>query len=295
MKLKLNVLVLFSVSMYVLSSCGSGGSSDDSANDKAAEFDKAKSLGEEIKDITYKIPPPCEIPYLLMQTGAEYNQSLLNSREKLDVYSAQPDKAALNLGVYAADIGYLSSYEKTQESIEYLESCKRLAEDLGVTNSFDPEMLKQFEIQIGNKDSLCILLNKAIEDTDKYLKGGQSKLGALMVTGSFVESLHLATGIIASYPKNAFKDNKQKISVLTPLMQIVVNQRASVAEVSKMLKSVDQSGPVTQILSDLDKLEAAYVKLDWENQLKSGNATFTDDTLSGVTKVIDKLRADIVN
>jgi len=274
----------------IVASCGSGGSSDD----KDKDFDKAKSLGEEIKDITYKIPPPCEIPYLLMGTGAEYNQGLINGRDGIDGYSAQPDKAALNLGVYAANIGYLSSYEKTQESIDYLNACKRLAEDLGVTSSFDPEMLKQFERQIGNKDSLCILLNKAIEDTDKYLKGGQSKLGALMVTGSFVESLHLATGIITSYPKDAFKDNKQKLQILTPLMQIVVNQRASVAEVTKMLKSVDQSGPVAQILKDFDQLEAEYAKLDWENKVKSGTAEFSDNTLTGLNSIIEKLRADIV-
>jgi hypothetical protein len=51
---------------------------------------------------------------LLQATGAEFNQSLLNDRSKVDQYSSRNDKAALNLGI-AADIGYLSSYDKLRK------------------------------------------------------------------------------------------------------------------------------------------------------------------------------------
>ena len=35
-----------------------------------------------IQDVVYNIPSPSEIPYLFEATGAEYNQSLVNSKVK---------------------------------------------------------------------------------------------------------------------------------------------------------------------------------------------------------------------
>src|SRR5690606_504797 len=135
----------------LLWSCG-GSSNSDSSSDEFASAEE--SLKDQIQDVVYNIPSPSEIPYLLEATGAEFNQSLINERTKADSYSSRSDKAALNLGVYAADIGYLSSYDKTQEAIEYLNACKSLADGLGVVGTFDVEVLKQFEQNIANKDSL---------------------------------------------------------------------------------------------------------------------------------------------
>jgi len=294
MKLKLSALVLSMVTLYILVSCGSGGNKD-----KSAEFDKAKSLDEQISDlISEDFPKPSEVPFLVMQTGAEYNQSLINTRDNIESYIAQPDKAALNLGIFAADMGYLASYEKTQESIDYFGACKRLADELGIMGSFSPEMVQQVEANIDNRDSLTQILDKAVGDASKYMNNSsQSKLGAMIITGSFVESLYLATGLVNTYPKSAFADAKQRMQVLTPLVQIILNQRTSVGEVSAMLKKVDQTEAVTAILKDFTALEASYNELaPLEAQIKKGdpNLTFTDETLAGVTSTIGKIRADIV-
>src|SRR6185436_14539442 len=102
------------------------------SGDESKAFDEAsKSIPEEIKGLVYDVvPPPSEIPFLLMRTGAEFNPSLVNDRKKSETYS-ENEKATLNLGVYAADLGYLISYEKTQESIDYLATCKSLGDKLG--------------------------------------------------------------------------------------------------------------------------------------------------------------------
>lgn len=294
MKFKLNALLLLTFLASIgLCSCSSKG--DKSQN--SDEFTEAeKSLKEEIKDIAYSIPPPSEIPYMLEATGAEYNQSLINDRKKADGYGSQSDKAALNLGVYTADIGYLSSYEKTQESIDYLNVCKNLADKLGVTGSFDRATLEKFEANIANKDSLAALLNDAMKKTDRYLKDDhRSKLGALLVTGSFVESLYISTGIIKSYPKNILPDDKRNL-ILTPLIQIVINQRKSVSEVAKMLSELEQTGPIPAIVTDLKSLESSYAALNIEEQIKNNkaNLVLSDKTLEEITKIVEKLRTDIV-
>ena len=73
------------------------------------------------------LPPPSEVPLLLMQAGADFNLNAINdiSAEKINAYQQSEAKAALNLGVYATDIGYLTSYEKSEMALDYMGECQK--------------------------------------------------------------------------------------------------------------------------------------------------------------------------
>ncbi len=276
----------------ILWSCGGSSNKDENAKD----FESAEeSLKDQIQDVVYNIPSPSEIPYLLEATGAEFNQGLINDRKKADAYATKSDKAALNLGIYAADIGYLSSYGKTQEAIDYLNTTKALADGLGIVGPFDVEVLKQFESNIANKDSLATLLNRAVQKTDEYLKDdSRNKLAAFMVTGSFVEGLYISTGLIKSYPKNLLADDQRNL-VLTPLMRVILQQEQSVGELLKMLATVEKNETVDSITADLTTLEASYRALNIEDQIKNNkaNMVLSDKNLQDITTIVEKLRKSI--
>jgi hypothetical protein len=293
-KLSINFLICAFLTL-VLVSCGSSSSDKDKNSDEFKEAEE--SLKQQIEEVVYNIPSPSEIPYLLQTTGAEFNQSLLNSKEKVDQYVTRTDKAALNLGIYAADIGYLSSYDKTQEAIDYLGSAKTLADNLGIIGAFDTEVLKKFEQNISNKDSLTHLLDQSIKKTELFLKDdSRNKLSALVVTGSFIEGLYISTGLIKTYPKNLLPDDK-RYQVLTPLMRVVLQQKVSVGELLKMLtsNSVEQTDPVTNIVADLKLLDEAYKKLNIEEQIKNNKADLilTDKNLEEITVIVERLRNGI--
>ena len=295
MKLTRLTSLLFALLALVgLWSCG-GPKEDSSQN--AEDFDKAgESLKEQIEDVMYNIPSPSEIPYLLQATGAEFNQSLLNDRNKVDQYSSRNDKAALNLGVYTADIGYLSSYDKTQEAINYLNSAKKLADNLNVIGAFDMDVLQRFENNISNKDSLAKILNSAVQGSEKYLKDdSRNKLAALLLTGSFVEGLYISTGLIKSYPKDLLPEDSRNL-VLTPLMRVILQQEKSVDELTKMLSRIDQAEPVASLTADLVALQASYRALNIDEQIKNNRSdlVLTDKNLVEITKVVEKMRKSIV-
>ncbi|GHM98681.1 hypothetical protein WSM22_01710 [Cytophagales bacterium WSM2-2] len=283
------VLLVLTLGLWA---CGS--KKDDKEN--SDEFKQAEeSLTEEIKDVAYNIPSPSEIPYLLQQTGAEYNQNLLSDRKKADQYLTRNDKTALNLGVYASDIGYLISYDKTQDAIDFVNAAKKLANGLGILAQFDQEVLKRFEANITKKDSLTELVDHAIHETEKYLKSdNRIKPAALMITGSFVEGLYISTALIKSYPKDLNEENR--MLVLTPLIRVVLQQRESVGELIKMLGSVEQTEPVTTILADLNSLEASYRELNIEEKLRNNQADkiLSDKNLAEITVTVEKLRKSIV-
>ncbi len=294
MNSKNSLYLFFCVTLILgLSACGSSG--DKSKNPD--EFKEAEeSLRSTIEDVVYNIPSPTEIPYLIQQTGAEFNQGLLNSRDKVDQYTNRTDKASLNLGVYTADIGYLTSYDKTQEAIEYLNACKTLADYLGVIGTFDIEILKRFESNISNKDSLANLLDESIKQTEKFLKDDtRSKQAALVVAGSFVEGLHISTGLVNSYPKDILPTDARNI-ILTPVIQVILNQKKSVSELLKMLSAVEQTDPVSGMVRDLKELEGAYESLDIEEKIKNNRAdmVLSDKNLETISVVVAKMRKSII-
>jgi hypothetical protein len=292
--IRLSITLLSFLAVLGLWSCGP---SKEDQNQNPDEFSEAEgSLKEQIQDLVYNIPSPSEIPYLLQRTGAEFNQSLLNDRKKADSYGSRTDKAALNLGVYTTDIGYLSSYDKTQEAIDYLNASKKLADNLGVIGTFDTEVLKSFESNISNKDSLANILDRAVKTTDKYLKDdSKNRLAALLLTGSFIEGLYISTGLIKTYPKDILPDDARNL-ILTPLIQVILNQKKSVDEMAKMLASIDQAEPIASLSADIQKLQASYNSLNIEDQIKNNRSdlVLTDKHLSDITTIVEGMRKFIV-
>lgn len=296
--MKFRHFTYFSLSVlgaFALASCGRSGSDRDR---NSAEFESADSLGSHIEELVYNIPSPSEIPYLLQTTGAEFNESLINPRNKADQYSSRTDKAALNLGVFAADIGYLSSYDKTQEAIDYLQSAKTLADGLGVIGSFDVEVLKQFEANISNKDSLTRLLDRTIKRTQSFLMDdNRNKLSAMVITGSFVEGLYIATGVVKSYPKDLLPTDA-KNTILTPLVRIVLEQKKSVIELNKMMAAVpEQAEAIPGLAEDLKALESEYAALNIEEQIRNNkaNLVLSDKNLVEITNIVERVRKKITD
>lgn len=284
---------LFVVTALV-AACGSSG--DKEKNSK--EFkDAEEGLNQNIEGLVGNLPAPSEVPYMIQATGAEYNGSLLSPRGRSDQFTARSDKAAINLGVYVADIGYLVMYDKTQEAIDYLDACKDLADNLGVIGSFDLELLQKFETNISNKDSLARLIDNTTKKTESLLQSEErSKLAALVLTGSFIEGLSISTGLVTSYPKDLLPDDARNL-VLTPLIRIILEQKKEVSDLVSMLSSVDQSGVVGELMGDLKQLDTVYQNLNIEEQIRNNRAdlVLSDKNLQEIAAVVARLRKTIVS
>lgn len=296
----MNYKTLGSISLSLLLviglvSCGSQQESEDKT-DTSEEFEQAESdLKGQIKDVVYEIPSPSEIPFLLEATGAEFNETLINDRNRVDEYATRNDKAALNLGVYAADIGYLVSYDKVQEALNYMTSAKKLADNLGISGSFDQTLIKRFENNLSRKDSLAYLLNETINETENYLKDdNRTKLAALVITGSFIEGLYISTELIKTYPKDILPDDSRNL-VLTPLIRVVLEQEKALQDLVKMLETIEKTNPVDQLIGDLKGLEEKYAALNIQEQIKNNRAdlVLSDETLSEITVKVAEVRNGI--
>ena len=288
------VQLLIALSAGILISCGGGKTTSE---DDAADFDAAKeSLKENIEGVIINIPSPAELPYLLQATGADFNMALINPKESADRYMSTFDKAALNLGVYAADIGYLSSYEQTQEALDYLQVAKQLADHLGVVDAVDQVVLDRFETNIDEKDTLYVIINGAIENVDQYLKTeARNRVAALVTTGSFIEGLYVSTELVRTYPKDLLPEDARNL-ILTPVIKIILDQEKSVGELIKLINTLPEDELTASIEADLISLQEDYDALQIDDQIKNNRADLmlTDETLSEITATVNKMRTEIV-
>ncbi|MFT5955856.1 MAG: nanoRNase/pAp phosphatase (c-di-AMP/oligoRNAs hydrolase), partial [Cyclobacteriaceae bacterium] len=66
---QLKALSILGVLSMILSSCGGGGQ-ESASGSESAEFDEAKTqVISNINQVIKDLPPPSEVPYLLMATG----------------------------------------------------------------------------------------------------------------------------------------------------------------------------------------------------------------------------------
>lgn len=292
MKLKnLYKYIAYIVTVGVLAACGGNTKKEDNNSD---EFEQARAdLKKNIKKILYEIPSPAEIPFLLQATGADYNGDLINSIDKVNGYAARTDKAILNLGVYATDVGYLSSYDKTQESLLYMRSCRKLADNLGLSDSFSPELISKFENNVENKNALATLVNETIANAETLLKeDNRENLAALMITGSFVEGIYLGTQIVENYPDDL--DETTKNLILSKLIRMLVSQQEPLNDLIAMLNSTKQTDRVISIVSGLNKIKRAYDDVDLA-ALVEKQEMLTAKIIKGITDAVVPLRNDIIS
>jgi len=293
------ILHFFSFVLIVgFSTCSSKQQEEGAESDKFNDAQKNQpgDVPESLEGVIINIPDPTEIPYLLQTTGAEYNESLINPETNVDQYLTTFDVAALNLGIYAADLGYLVSYDKIQGALNFLTSMKKLTDHLGASTAYDAIMLQRFERNLGERDSLYGIINEGIKEADQQMKDeNRSQIAALMMVGSFVEGLYISTQLIEHYPE-ALLTPEERFTILTPLIRVVLEQENSLDDILKLANSVPSEGRIVELKRELESLQNLYASLDIETKIAEnrGDELLNDETLNSIGNQVAKMRQNII-
>jgi hypothetical protein len=158
----------------------------------------------------------------------------------LDTISSH--KAAAYFGVCAADIGYLSTYGKTQQALNYMDVCLKLSKAVEGWDVNNSDVSERFERNLSNPDSLIQILNQFNNNVIRYsLEHEHRDLGLLMVFGAFIESQYITTQIINNFPEDMLPDD-----IRWELISIFMGQK-------KFLRDL------------IDEFEYLEGKEDWEH------------------------------
>lgn len=216
---------------------------EDGVQASSAEVDSSATKLMTIGGSMFSIPSPIQTAMLIEESGAEYSKDFLNDAKKAATYATNYQKA-LNLGVYGADVGYVTIYDQSQDALKYLGVINKLSDELGITGAFDENTIKRFESNFGKRDSMLNLVAIAYRSSDEFLKDNdRMNVGALILAGGWVETLYFSTQI-------AVKNKDQEV------INRIGEQKYTLNNIIKMLTPY-YNQPDYDVLVD-DLIELAY-------------------------------------
>ncbi|MBU0763904.1 MAG: hypothetical protein KJ607_03610 [Bacteroidetes bacterium] len=208
--MKKMLLFIGTLCMIIAQSCTDSTTQQNIDDILADDTVQVKENEDDAKIIFRNVPSPVEMASLLKRAGAKYDESILNPVENKNNYSSNISMA-LNLGVYSADLSFASMFNQSQASINYLATCKKLAEDLGIMDAISSGTMNRMEDNIQNKDSLMNIISETLMNSDSFLKENErASTAAIVLVGGWLEGLYLATEI-----SKTTEENKELIDRIT--------------------------------------------------------------------------------
>lgn len=247
----LSILLISTV--LATSSCSSGPekatiTAQDQDDAQKTERDDDLQLAK-TKKIFYMLPSPVEMASMLQKAGATYDRTLLTNPENVTKYETTVKKA-VNLGVYGADLSYTSIFEQSHEIMHYLASAKTLGDGLGITQAFNSEIIERFDKNIGNKDSILLILSDSYWIANSYLSDAdRASVSALVIAGGWIEGVWLATQLYKSKPNE-------------DILKRIAEQKYSLEHLNDLMNSYGNDKNLDEMKADLLDVKQMYDALE---------------------------------
>ncbi len=259
----------------------------------SAEKEEEKSIDEEVLDPNsslntnfdgkiFSIPSPVQTSMLIKDAKLPYTESLLNSTDNVNSYTTET-KRALNLGIYGTDLGYVTLYNQSSQSLKYLKVVEKLTNDLGLEGAFDKNFMERFDKNNTNQDSMVRIVADAFSKADNYLKNNDRKnTSVLILTGGWIESLYFSCEL------NNLSSNKL-------ITDRIGEQQQTLNTIIEILDLYNKNGVNDEILSSLEDLKLSFDKIviEYEYVTPKTDATKKLTTLKHKTKV--KMDTNVLN
>lgn len=259
--------------------------------------DKEKKVVHDIEKLLEDLPDPSSIPFLLKSIDVTFAENLVNSLDKIEAYKSDEDKLAMNMGVYAADISYLASFEKPELTMAYVRAFQTLGNELSDSTIFKEELLDKIKANLGSKATLSKLLTRMIVETSIQLeKDHHMSMAALALAGNFIEELYQAVNVIDDYhPTGPPKDwSKEKVA---SLVNLVLDQQQALEDLIQLIKDIPHDDTINDILLQLNILDNLYkMELTAIKENKATNPEYVADrkSMKAITLEIKRIREKIV-
>ena len=271
---------------------------DKELNDTVENETKSQAISDSLIQTLNSIPSPIETAFQIQENGGEYNKTFLNSVANQENYNTTTVQA-LNLGIYSADLAYINIY-KSNDVIEYLTVVSRISQDLGIGKYFDLQSMSQLVKYDDNLDSLLQMTTDNFEMINKHLQEEeQSHLSVLMLTGGWLEGLHLINSVYMKKPSESLKERigEQKI-VLSQLVSLVKHFKDKNATINNLYSKLEV---LSEIFSEIkiERTESNEVEYIFEDGLRiavpksSSKIIISDNQINQIITLVTSTRSFI--
>jgi len=250
------------------------------------------------KSIFYGLYSPIELTKIFENVGAEYTQPVLNSTENASNYLSS-SKAALNLGVYGVDLGYLQLFHLSQESINYWIVIEKLISQLGIPNDIITAPRELLDENFNNPDSLMQIATATFAIVKDHLNEQNRESAATMIMiGGWVETLYIAT-------ETLYNEENPDLEIIA----IIAEQKYSLNSLVSFAKNYHQNPEVARYFRKLRLLQNSFrefniyyekhnLRIDTVNKVivtSENRIDITKENILQIKKLIKQTRDEIIN
>ncbi len=233
-----------------------------------------ENVEENVREFVYPLPTAFEVTEMLNRIDAAYILDICNAKDNVDKYVTEA-KRAMNMGVYSADLCYASTYNQQANVMEYTQTIRGLVDALDMTQAVDPELATKMEDNENNKEAMTELISNSFYDSYDYLnKHSRGPVSLMIVAGSWVEGLYIATHI----SDDTF-DNKEMVKIL-------LSQKEPLEKLVGLLDQNLGDSNIKELRALLEPLNAIYSKTDANS--------ITEDSMQAIKREADVARGVIV-
>jgi len=202
--------------------------------------------------VFYALPTPIELSMLIKSSGIVYQPELLNDPANASRFLTT-QKMALNFGVYVTDLTYAGLFEQSQKVLYYKQAILQLTDGLGLQSAIDPNIMRQLEDNINDKDAVLRIISDtyasctaSLNEDDRYF------LTLSMLVGGWIEGMYIAVGAIG----------ENQDSIEDRIIQLVIDQKFTFELLWQVMTDLEDIPEVSSLKSDLTDLAHWFDQID---------------------------------
>jgi hypothetical protein len=202
---------------------------------------------ETIKQVYHLSPSPAEMLSVIDVADLSFDTGLLNPRGNMDNYLDTKSRT-MGLGVYITDLAYAALFGRHEETLDYLEVVRNMAEQIRVTGAINDELIETARKNVEYIDSLFNISNEAFINMLFFCeRNDRPNTVVILSAGAFVESLYLAVNLAG--------DNGQTDYIL----QHLADQKYALDNLMTFAESMKEQDPnVAAVIEDMKPIKEIY-------------------------------------
>ncbi|HYQ56839.1 MAG TPA: hypothetical protein VEP89_05770 [Draconibacterium sp.] len=269
--LKVILTVIISGSMIIsLSSCNNKNAQKN--NQKISE-DK---IEKEVEEYIYPLPSTFEVTDMLNEIEASYIIDITNNAGNAGNYFTEKSRA-INLGIYAADLAYVTTYNQKSEIEDYFKAIEQLVKELDMSSAFSEDLAAKISENMDDKEMLIEIVSGMFQKAYSFLnQQGRTEVSYLVLAGTVYEGLYLTTHV----SENTFQNPK--------LIEVILFQKTHLSELGKLLEEYKDSELISESYNDFSAINAIYA-------LEEGTTSMTEEQVNKLTETITQIRNKYVD
>jgi len=266
------------------------GRTDTSKSTLHESTDQGKKDKSNTESVYYRFPTPNEIFDFIKNERLKFDQGLINPKSNAEKYLSSKTQT-LGLGLYVADLAYITLFEAYNLSTEYYQVIHNLSEKVRITSAYDLAVSQRIEKNLLNVDSLKTISVDSYSSMVEYLvMNNREKTLALIASGAYVECLYIAFTLAGKY------------SDKNPMIAKIVDLKYAFENLYSYLQIYSDDVAIKEVGFEFSKLEELFTSMQKKSLGKTTVKQKSDGSyeLGGGNQLVldnasfDKLKAEVL-